>query len=245
MNRWLRNVVAICVMAIVLSAIGCRESIEANHADASRGHATSRVEANEEVTVLARSGARTFVQTADGAKGFVPSDRLRIDGSAGVVTEASELDVQTSMPEHSQARATEQKEPRPVAEINRERGQLDVLYLSEDGSREFLRPKSVGPFVDPESGQVCWPAVSCLNEDCAGLSAGNGRSAFPGMLFHIKVDADGAHKKGEMKPRSGLICPACGEKERLRPYVLPETATAMEQLAEEHRQRLAWERANR
>jgi len=237
MDRCFQSVFGACATVVMMSAIGCGSSSEAEVDTPVTKQAAKRVEANEEVTVLARSGARTFVQTADGAKGYVPTDRLRIEGSAGVITEASELDVQTT--------TTEPNVPRPIVEINRERGQLDILYLSADGNREFLRPKSVGPFVDPESGQTCWPAITCLNEVCSGLSAGNSRSAFPGILFHVTVEANGAHKKGDTRPQAGLVCPACGEKERLRPYVLPETSERLKELAEEHRRRLAWVRSQR
>lgn len=242
MDRWLRNVAGLFATVVVLCAIGCSGSNEADAKASADQQATRHVGAHEEVTVLARKGDVTLVRTASGATGFVPSDRLQVKANAdvGVVTAASELDWQQPTPP-----TKEEPVPRPVLEIKRARNQVSVLYLSADGSQEFLRPKLVGPFIDPESGQTCWPAYTCTNEGCPGLRAGAGRHAFAGVLRYLTVNPDGTYTLGGNEERHGLVCPACGAKDGLRPYVLPETAEHLQQLAEEHRRRLAWERANR
>ena len=227
MDRWSPSPFSICLLALVLSATGCSES---GGADVSTDERESNdLKQDEEVTVLARTGDMVLVQTANGEKGFVRSDRLRIEADSGVLTEASSLDLQT---------------PRPVKAIDRERDDLSSLFLSEDGRHEFLRPKRSAPFYDQASGQACWPAYTCTSQDCPGLDAGNDRAAFPGVLSHIQVSSDGTVKTGGGSP-TPLTCLACGAQESIRPFVLPETSARERALAEEHRRRLAWERANR
>ena len=135
----------------------------------------------------------------------------------------------------------EEPAPRTRTEIFKQGLELPGVYLTEKTHKRVIAPTRFGlPFVDPESGETCWPALYCTNPDCPGRREGE-------PLLFIKTDANYA-------------CPHCIAKRKLaaeteavrqqyanwvRPYVLPETAEKLKQLDAERQKRIAKERTRR
>ena len=238
MDRWLQSVAGVVSTVVVSCAIGCSDSGEANSEKPSGGQVPHRVEENDQVTVLTQQGDRTLVRTDDGVTGFVPSDQLRVD-SGGHATLTSDLDLQPA-PE---------LEPRPRIEVDRARRDVDVLYLSADGSQEFMRPNQSGnAFFDHDSGQVFWQAFTCTAAGCTGVEDARGRNVFPGVIRGINFKPDGSRDMTSVGDLGSLVCPVCGSGLRdgtMKRYRSPETAAEFDALTAEYRRRTAWERANR
>lgn len=146
--------------------------------------------------------------------------------------------------------------PPPAATdaIFHQRHQLDKMYLTQKTLKRVIRPGNVSaPFVDRETGELCWPALICTNPACPG----QGQEGFPYLFIHsdplISVSSQGEPvypQVGAGQAYSSMVaaaggfpdptCPACYEKFRrgrtetpeekdryanyVREYELPEAA---------------------
>lgn len=120
--------------------------------------------------------------------------------------------------------------------IFEKRHQLDKLYLTERTRKRIIRSGKVSvPFVDQEAGELCWPALTCVNPQCPG----KGQDGFPYLFVHsdplIKVGSDGlpaypqipaGQDYAQMVADAGgfpdAACPACYEKFRRGKSETPE-----------------------
>jgi hypothetical protein len=156
------------------------------------------------------------------------------------------------------------EEPAPTTttaeDVFSQRQQFDKLYLTEKSFRRVVRPGNVSaPFVDKETGELCWPALVCTNPECPG----RGRDGFPYLFIHndplVSVGSNGEPSYPVVGPGedySAMVaaaggfpdptCPACYEKFRrgrtetqedisryasyVHEYELPATAQRREEL---------------
>jgi hypothetical protein len=128
--------------------------------------------------------------------------------------------------------------PRSRDEIFRQRMELPAVYLTAKSHTRITAPAGRGMFfVDPETGEKCWPALFCTNPGCPGRRDGE-------PLLFIEPDANYAC------PRCAAIRKVAAETEAdrqqyinwVRPYVLPETAEKLKQLDAELQKRVEYER---
>jgi len=116
--------------------------------------------------------------------------------------------------------------PRSRDEIFQDRRSLPTVWLTAKSHKRILLPTGQGLFtIDPETGEMLWPAHFCANPNCPGKRDGEP------LLF--------------IEPDTNLACPRCTSKRWVRPYVLPESAEKLKQLDAEHQKRGEYERINR
>lgn len=160
----------------------------------------------------------------------------------------------------------EPEPPRPVDGIFRERDQLPALYLTAVSNRRVIVPGSVagGCFIDPETGEICWTALSCARPDCPGRDSDGTPYVFvaPDPTVYItesgELDADESRLKN-VSPYLG-DCPKCLETRDFKsetrqqreqftrwavPYALPDSAERLEELNKERQRRLRRDRHRR
>lgn len=155
--------------------------------------------------------------------------------------------------------------PRPLKVIEAERRALPALYLAEKTGRRVTAPTTKGPFVDDETGEICYPAYQCTNPKCPG----RGTDGEPVLFIHrdplLRVDENGKIVRDQgpagvdpatyLRRLGGFLSPTCPEclKHRslatesrktrdqylswAQPYVLPETARRMKELDAERKTR--------
>jgi len=140
-------------------------------------------------------------------------------------------------------------------EIRQEILNLNRLYLTDKTQKRVLAPaQRGGAFRDDESGEICWPAVACLNPACPGKNADGTPFIFsqfdPG--FYAKADGSVGYdinkaKKGGNGAGTGM-CPQCYNTfnvksltgaarqkyvDYVQPYELPEIAKRKVELQNE------------
>ncbi len=139
---------------------------------------------------------------------------------------------------------------------------MPMLFLTEKTQQEVLVPGDTPPFVHKESGELCYPALTCTNPDCPAERQGDRppvfilfdplRSVDPnGEVVWAEVPAGRASREyieslgGYLEP----TCPACIKKRDVAnetaeqkqqylkwvvTYMPPETAKRAEQLKQEY-----------
>ena len=156
---------------------------------------------------------------------------------------------------------------RPLPEIEKEERSLDALYLTAETGKEITAPANKGVFVDEETGELCYPAYTCVNPDCPAKKSGDRPFLFIHRDVLTRVGPGGKVVEDEIPPgkdpaefiqsRGGFLaptCPACWEVRKgrsetpaqkqqfidwVRPYVLPQTAKRMKELEQEYKLRSA------
>lgn len=156
---------------------------------------------------------------------------------------------------------------RTLSQIEQEMRSLDTLYLTADGGKKITAPATKGIFVDPESGELCFPAYACANPDCPGKQNGEQPFLFIHRDVMLRAGPGGEVVRDEMprgqnpvdviRSRGGFpnpTCPACWEVRRsgqetpamaqqfvewARPYTLPQAAARRKQLEEEYQRKVA------
>ncbi|MCE9551974.1 MAG: HEAT repeat domain-containing protein [Planctomycetes bacterium] len=120
--------------------------------------------------------------------------------------------------------------------IFQQQRQLDKLYLTERTHKRVIRSGNVSvPFVDEDTGELCWPALVCVNPDCPG----KGQDGAPSLFIHndplVKAGSDGVPVYPNIAPGQDYaqmvadaggfpdaVCPACYEKFRRGKTETPE-----------------------
>lgn len=116
--------------------------------------------------------------------------------------------------------------PRSRDDIFQDRRSLPAVWLTVKSHKRIIAPTGQALFtLDPETGEMVWPALFCANLNCPGKRDGEP------LLF--------------IEPDTNCTCPRCSSNRWVRPYLLPETAEMMKQLDSEHQKRAEYERANR
>ncbi len=148
----------------------------------------------------------------------------------------------------------EEAVPRSRTDLHKDELALQAVYLTEKTHKRIIAPMSQGLFsIDPESGEVMWPAYCCTNPDCPGRQEGE-------PLLFIEPDTKLLQEARPPGTNISCLCPRCLAKRNLateskevrqqyinwvRPYVLPETAEKMKQIEAERKRRIAFERTLR
>lgn len=135
--------------------------------------------------------------------------------------------------------ASQENPPQPVTTtdaIFNQRHQAEKLYLTQKSFKKVIRPGSVSaPFVDPESSELCWPALMCINPACPG----QGQDGFPYLFIHNDPLVTAGSQGQAVFPQVGAgqdyaqmvaaaggfpdpTCPACYEKFRRDRAETPE-----------------------
>jgi hypothetical protein len=141
-------------------------------------------------------------------------------------------------------------------ELYDEERALPAVYLTAETNARIIAPGDKGVFVDEKSGELAWPAKTCINPDCPAE-----RSADEPFLFiapdpAIIANPDGTigydRSRVEEADNNFGNCPEClkirelrkeSEKDRQQysnwaiSYVLPETARRREELSEARKAR--------
>ena len=127
--------------------------------------------------------------------------------------------------------------------------------MTDPSRRAVTAPSGKGPFVDQQTGEICWPVLACHAPDCPG--AGDGGTPFqfiaPDPAIVLKADGSLGYDQSRAAAAGAGAggCPQCAklpvtspaEQQRrtiefVKPYTLPDTARRLEQLDAE-RKRLA------
>jgi len=152
-----------------------------------------------------------------------------------------------------------------LTDIDRAKTDLPELYLTTETGKEVLAPINRGPFVDEETGEICFPAYTCTNPECPGEGKGDRPYLFIHRDVLLKVGSNGELVMEDVPPNTNPrkyieslgghmapTCPAClknrnpateSDDERnkymsyVQPYVLPETAKRQAELEELRKQR--------
>jgi hypothetical protein len=136
-----------------------------------------------------------------------------------------------------------------------------MLYLGKDTGKQVIVAGERGAVVDPETGELCFPAMVCNNPQCPARTSPDEPVLFiqPDPAYYVQPDgALGFDPR--RAPKSWVIegCPYCwqlrkpGETpaqkrqylEWVQRYVLPETAAKQKLLDEEYKRRVEWEELN-
>ena len=152
---------------------------------------------------------------------------------------------------------------RPREEIFKDEMAMPALYITTSGKHVVA---TVGKrlFVDPESGDICWPAMFCANPDCPGRKGADEPFLFAAVEPGVVARPDGTVGPGPTPDRKASPfwdqCPACLKqrdpanetparraqfKKWAQLYVLPETRRRIETLAAENRRRARLDRQMR
>lgn len=156
---------------------------------------------------------------------------------------------------------------RSLQEVEQEMRSLDVLYLTAESGARITAPATRGVFVDEGTGELCYPAYTCVNPDCPGGKSGEQPFLFIHRDVMLRAGPGGTVVRDEFPPgrnpleviesRGGFAnptCPACWEQRRgvaetparrqqfvewARPYTLPRTEVRRRQLEAEYRRKAA------
>ena len=134
---------------------------------------------------------------------------------------------------------------------------IDGLYFTANTKQRVIAPSGQGRFLDPKTGEICWPAYCCVAPDCPGRSPDGTPALFTENAAGYMVKPDGAiafdvnTAKAGAKPMDGY-CPHCWEARNLgskkpeerkiyqeqyvKLYELPESKKRRLDLEEELRQ---------
>ncbi|MCG8586045.1 MAG: hypothetical protein MI757_15160 [Pirellulales bacterium] len=242
MNRILIANLLMCV------AFGCNSSDDHGTNPAKAPQPSSSVAAEAKVSVMEVDGDMAKVRTTEGKEVYVPKVRLQ---------QRSTLDRSDESFTHVLTATTDAYDERPAAppkpkvratkDIVRERLNLNQLYLTEKTRKEVIAPARLMTPWDEESGERCFPALTCENPNCPGQPSGDRP-----YLFIVPFTPGGSGPE--------MTCPACAqihdpatrtEAERaqyrkwIKPYRLPEQAARLKQLDAEIRESAAQARSRR
>ena len=123
-------------------------------------------------------------------------------------------------------------------------GWVEVALEPEPG-QVVLNHDTIGQ-VDPATGKLLWPALTCTLEDCPGRGPDGGPLLFPASIEGTTVDAN--HQivwpKSDGRGEQGVPCPVCGRPDGVRHYEHPQVAERKAELLEElRRSRAAYREA--
>jgi len=151
--------------------------------------------------------------------------------------------------------------PRSRDAIFREQLSLPRLYMTHPSHRRITASTGRGVFVDPESGELAWPALACHRPECPG----RGRSGQPYLFISpdstLYAAADGTiaadvSRSASLSHHDGQ-CPMCKTQRRpgaetpqqrqqyidwVRPHVLPAAAQRMVELERQRQHRIQVQR---
>lgn len=91
-------------------------------------------------------------------------------------------------------------------------------------------------FVDPQTQQISWRAMTCYNPLCPGRGKGDGPLLFVKRWDNASIGPDGnvvwrlLDSGAEQPP---ISCPACGDSSFVQPYDQPEVELRRRQLTQE------------
>jgi len=146
---------------------------------------------------------------------------------------------------------TTSPEPRSQNEIFLERESLPALFLTAQSRKRITGPGNKQFFLDKESKEICWRAMTCVNPRCPALKSGGKPPIFinPNPSVFIKPDGtigqDPARAMKAAKAGPLIACPEClktrnvknesrDSKEKylswVQPYVLPNTVKRIKEL---------------
>ena len=151
--------------------------------------------------------------------------------------------------------------PRSRDAIFREQLSLPRLYMTHPNHRRITASTGRGVFVDPESGELAWPALACHRPECPG----RGRSGQPYLFISpdstLYLAADGTIaadiSRGASLSHHDGQCPMCKTQRRpgaetpqqrqqyidwVRPHVLPAAAQRMVELERQRQRRIQVQR---
>jgi hypothetical protein len=149
---------------------------------------------------------------------------------------------------------TTSPEPRSQDEIFLKRESLPALFLTAQSRKRITAPGNKQFFIDKESKEICWRAMTCFNPKCPALKTGGKLPIFinPNPSVFIKPDGtigqDPVRALKAAKAGPLVACPECLKtrtvnsesreaKEKylswVQPYVLPETIKRIKELEAE------------
>ncbi len=106
-----------------------------------------------------------------------------------------------------------EKPPRTLDEIFNEERALPKLYFTAITQKRITAPATIGPFVDKETGEICWPALECINPQCPGRAADGSPFLFISPDNPYVAKPDGTAVPGNPDPKTvrptGGQCPQC------------------------------------
>ena len=159
---------------------------------------------------------------------------------------------------------TTSPEPRSQNEIFLERESLPALFLTAQSRKRITGPGTKQFFIDKDSKEICWRAMTCVNPRCPALKSGDKPPIFinPNPSVFIKPDGtigqDPARAMKAAKAGPLIACPEClktrnvknesrDSKEKylswVQPHVLPETAKRIKEFEAEQKSRTEMDNA--
>jgi len=121
--------------------------------------------------------------------------------------------------------------------IMTEASRLPFLYLDQETGEQVLADGHCGtPYVHPESGHICWPALTCENPACDSQNAAEKPYLFMfPLIAGVRVGDDGKLVVDPGTPAAPAVppCPVCNSKQFVTRYELPAEIHRRDQLATE------------
>ena len=136
--------------------------------------------------------------------------------------------------EHGDGRIEQHRAP---TAIMTEASRLPYLYLDQETGEQVQADGHCGtPYIHPETGRICWPALTCTNPACDSQNAAEKPYLFMfPLIAGASVGADGKIVVAPGTPSAPAVppCPICNSKEFVTRYELPAEVQRREQLAGE------------
>ena len=231
-TRFLFAALLMCVVAA-----GCNSTAESSSdAAGNMPRVALSLEAGAKVNVVEIDGEFARVRSADGEEAYVPTTLLQtrsmLDPSDEAYTHvlSAAADAYETIPAKLPA-----PKPRLMHDIVLERLNVNQLYLTEKTHKEVIAPAKLLTPLDPETGERCFPALTCHNPDCPGKQqAPGGRPyLFVSSSMHMQVQCPACAEAHDPSTRT----PAEHKQYRawVKSYTLPDSAARLRQLDEERR----------
>ena len=136
--------------------------------------------------------------------------------------------------EHGDGRVEQQRAP---SAIMTEASRLPYLYLDQDTGEQVLTDGHCGtPYINPTTGRICWPALTCMNPGCDSQNHAEKPYLFMfPLIAGASVGDDGRLVVAAGTPPAPAVppCPICNSKEFVTRYELPAEVERRDQLAGE------------
>ncbi|MCG8587625.1 MAG: SH3 domain-containing protein [Pirellulales bacterium] len=225
------------LLLAAIAAAGCNSAAESSpDAPVNLPQVAMSLDAGAKVNIVEVDGDFAKVRSADGQEAYV---------LATLVQRRSMLDTSDELYTHVLSAATDAYEsaptklpppkPRLLHDIVVERLNVNQLYLTEKTHKEVIAPAKLLTPVDPETGEKCFPALTCYNPDCPGKSDATGERPylFTTSAAHMKVQCPACARSHA--PATRTLAERARYRAWIKPYRLPESAARLEQLEAESR----------
>ena len=233
MNSKISSFVAIAA----LTAMGCNSTAESSlDATPDMPRIAKTLDAGEGVTMVEVDGEFAKVLSSDGEEIYVQATLLQPRSSL----DQSDVSYSHVLSTGADAYASEPStvpppKPRLMHDIVVERLNVNQLYLTEKTRKEVIAPAKLLTPLDPETGERCFPALTCHNPECPGKQQASGDRPylFISSSMHMQVQCPACAKSHD--PSTRTQAEHVQYRAWVKPYRLPESATRLRQLDEESR----------